>query len=251
MATGDEQVLAQLNRTLDSADIAVATAIRDGFLFLAGEVDSPRNHQAALDVARAVAADAGLTIDDSIEVINDEDPGEQPETPGDGVYQDPNTVSYEGIDAADQEDEEADDLTLDADFTGGVGTTDPERAAADAVPYFPPTDPVVKIESGASGGLEVVGGFNATSMDDLSATDGPAAPSDDEVTEAVLRELLEDPLTTDMALQADTRRGVVYLRGTVETMEDAENAEAVARRVEGVRDVEEQLTVLTVEHREP
>lgn len=255
MASRHEQQLQQLNQTLESAGIELATAIRDQVLYLSGEVDSPRNHLAALDVARAIADPAGLTIDDSIEVLNDDDPGEQPEMPsdedGDFAYQDPDTVAYEGPDAADEEDEEEDRLTLDPDFSGDVGTTDSEVAAAEAVPYFPPTDPVVKIDRAERGELEVVGGFDATSMDDLSASDGETIPGDADITDAVMRELREDALTTDMVLQADTQRGVVYLRGTVQTMEDAENAEAVARRVEGVLDVDEQLTVLAIEHQEP
>lgn len=252
MATGHDRNLQQLNRTFESAGFELAAAIRQNVLFLSGEVDSARNHQAALDIARAVADGAGWTIDDSIEVLNDDEPGVKPANPadesGDLAYQDPDTVAYEDLDA---DDDQADRLTLDPDFTGDIGTTNPEVAAAEAIPYFPPTDPVVRVDSDASGGLEVVGGFDATSMDDLSASDDATVPGDAEITEAVMRELREDSLTTDMVLQADTRRGVVYLRGTVETMEDAENAEAVARRVEGVLDVTEQLTVLTIEHREP
>ena len=254
MPKNHAQVLDKLDRTLESAEINLATRIQDNVLYLSGEVDSPRNHLAALDVARAVADDAGLTIDDSIEVIDDDDAGHQPEAPadesGDFAYQDPDTVGYQGL-GADTDEEEADELSLDPDFTGDIGTTDPEVAAAEAVPYFPPTDPVVRVDRDDPDGLEVVGGFDATSMDDLSSSDGLTIPGDADITEAVVRELREDALTTDMVLQADTQRGVVYLRGTVETMEDAENAEAVARRVEGVRDVDEQLTVLTVEHRGP
>lgn len=255
MATRHDRDLQQLNRTLESAGIELAAVVRDNVLFLSGAVDSARNHLAALDIVGAVADDAGWTIDDSIEVLDDDDPGEEPAKPseesGDFAYQDPDTVTYEGLDAADEEDGQADRLTLDPDFTGDIGTTNPEVAAAEGVPYFPPTDPVVRVNDDATGGLEVVGGFDATSMDDLSATDDSTVPGDADITEAVMRELREDSLTTDMVLQADTRRGVVYLRGTVETMEDAENAEAVARRVEGVQDVDEQLTVLTIEHREP
>lgn len=255
MAMSHDQLLHQLDRTLESAEINVATAVRGNVLYLSGEVDSPRNHQAALDVARAMADGAGLTVDDSIGVLDDDDAGEEPATPadesGDFAYQDPDTVAYEGLDASDDKDEEGEQLTLDPNFAGDVGTTDPEVSVAEAVPYFPPTDPVVRVDRDDAEGLEVVGGFDATSMDDLSASDGLTVPGDADITEAVMRELREDALTTDMVLQADTRDGVVYLRGTVETMEDAENAEAVARRVEGVRDVDEQLKVLAVEHREP
>lgn len=49
-------------------------------------------------------------------------------------------------------------------------------------------------------------------------------------------ELREDAATTDLRVDVLVWDGVVRLRGTVPTLEDADNAEAVAARVPGVRE---------------
>ncbi|HEV2108350.1 MAG TPA: BON domain-containing protein [Thermomicrobiales bacterium] len=248
----DDQLLDQLNQTLEAADINLAVELQGKTLFLSGEVDSERNRQAALDIARAVANPTGWAIDDAIEIIDDDNiagpSATIAEEMGDFGYVDPDTVAYQELEG-DVAGTQPDTGELDPDFTDDVGTTDSELAAAEAIPYFPPTDPVVHVDADDPEVLEVVGGFSATSMDDLSVDNGTALPRDDDITDAVMRELREDALTIDLAIQADTRNGIVVLRGTVETMEDAENAEAVARRVEGVQDVVEQLTVLVNQHR--
>lgn len=253
MSNHNDGALDQLNQTLEAAGLNLATELRGQTLYLSGEVDSEQNRQAALDVAQAVAAARAWSIDDNIEVSED-DRVEGPsataaEESGDFAYQDPDTTAYQDLEG-DVAGTQPDTDEFDPDFTDDVGTTDPEVAAAEAVPYFPPTDPVVRVENeGDADDLEITGGFSSDSMDDLTATGGVTTPGDDDVTDAVMRELTEDSLTADLAVQADTRNGVVYLRGTVQTMEDAENAEAVARRVEGVQDVNEQLRVLANEHR--
>lgn len=249
-------ILDRLDRTMESADLSIATSIDGDTLFLAGEVDSEENHQAALDIAAALAEPAGLTIDDSIEVFDDDSIAGTSATPaeesGDFASQDPDTVAYQGLEGdvagtGPRTDE------LEADFTGDIGTTDPQVSAAEGIPYMPPTDPVVGIDPapGGDGELEVIGGFQATSLDDPTATGGLTLPADDDLSAAVLRALRADALTTDLVIQTDTRAGVVTIRGTVETLDDAENAEAVARDVEGVVDVNEELTVLAIVHGRP
>ena len=79
-------------------------------------------------------------------------------------------------------------------------------------------------------------------MDD--ERNGGAVPlNDDDLARVVRRELREDALTIDLDVQVAARDGVIVLRGQVITLEDAENAEAVAARVEGVREVREELTI--------
>lgn len=200
-------LLRQIHDTLAEAGIHVL-AERDGkTIVLSGEVDSPVNREAALDVARAVADRVGLRVDDALDVI--------PEAPADA------TADTEIVGAGDFKylDADRDDnlrldagFELDPDFTGEIGTTDSMAAAAEAIPYFPPTDPVVR-------------------------------PSDDDISGDVLRELREDALTTDLVIQVVTRHGVVHLRGEVPSLEDAENAEAVASRVDGVKEVREELDI--------
>jgi osmotically-inducible protein OsmY len=65
------------------------------------------------------------------------------------------------------------------------------------------------------------------------------------------RELREDALTTDLRIEVDVRNGVVTLTGEVERLDDATNAEAVAARVEGVREVREKLLVRSIAERSP
>ena len=145
------------------------------------------------------------------------------------------------------------------DLASDVGTTFPRDAAegpSDATegnePYFPPTDPVVTPRPGSAQQLEVLGGFTPTSTDDVgleheSQLEGRSQlgpmPGDDEVKAAVVRELREDAMTTDLALRVDVRDGVVTLRGLVPTLEDSEAALEVAGRVEGVAHVVDEIEV--------
>ena len=236
-----DEVLARLNHVLEEAGIYVAAELRDGVLTLTGEVDSAENREAALDVATALAAPHGWRIDDGIDVLAAEpatafeDPGG--DDAGPFGYVDPDVDDDTRLDAG---------FELDGDLTDDIGTTDSEEAAAEAIPYFPPTDPVVRPTADAEQ-IEVVGGFDATSMDDLETAAGFDARNDDEISLDVLRELREDALTTDLVIRVGTRNGVVHLHGEVPTLEDAENAEAVASRVAGVKEVREELAIAGLE----
>ena len=64
-----------------------------------------------------------------------------------------------------------------------------------------------------------------------------------------LRELREGALTIDLQVEVDVRNCVATLRGEVERLEDDENAEAVAARVEGVQEVREELVVRSIARR--
>lgn len=112
-----------------------------------------------------------------------------------------------------------------------------EEAAEGGEPYFPPTDPVV------NGGGEILGGFDQTSMDDVAidASTIDEEPGDEALADAVRRELREDAATSHLRLDVQVRRGVAYLRGTAEDLEDTDNAADVASRVAGIRQVVEQI----------
>lgn len=229
-------LLTRLDETLEEAGIFVASDVRDGVLFLAGEVDSTENRDAALDVATTLAEPVGLRVDDAIDVL--------PTAPDDAFV----ASSSQFGSAYGWQDPDADkNLELDPtfpdepDFAGDVGTTDSQVAVGEGVPWFPPTDPVVEPVA-TNEELRVVGGFTATSMDDEDQTYGPER-NDDDITQAVMRELREDASTYGLPIQVDTINGVVSLRGQVPALDDAENAEAVASRVPGVREVREQLIV--------
>lgn len=98
------------------------------------------------------------------------------------------------------------------------------------------------------GGLEVVGGTSATSMDaievDRSASDG--RPGEEALEDAIRRELREDAATIELDVRVVVRDGVAHLRGRVADLDDAENAEAVAARVPGVLEVVEEFEVASV-----
>jgi hypothetical protein len=109
--------------------------------------------------------------------------------------------------------------------------------------YFPPTDPV--IQPGDRDYGDIVGGFSGTSMD----APGPERSASDELIgdealeEAVRQMLISDASTTDLNVRVTALNGVVTLEGGVSGMEDAENAEAVAARVAGVRDVIDRIQI--------
>lgn len=123
-------------------------------------------------------------------------------------------------------------------------TTDPV-AAGDEV-YVPPTDPV--ITNDGPGGVAVLGGFSVTAAESVtparSASDGQIG--DEAIADAVRDALRLDAATTDLQVRVAVRDGIVYLRGSVVEVGDAENAEEVARRVEGIVDVVEELDVVDV-----
>jgi hypothetical protein len=147
--------------------------------------------------------------------------------------------------------EEAPEPSTETD--ADVGTTYPREAAAGPWepfeadrPYFAPTDPVVKPNPTSEQGLDVVGGFEPTASDDVGlvqqSTTGPM-PGDDEVKAAVVRELREDAMTTDLELRVEVREGDVTLRGVVASLEESEAALEIAGRVEGVGNVLDEIQV--------
>ena len=237
---GDEEMLAQLDGLLEEAGIFVATEMDGDRLVLSGAVDSEESRQAALDVATALAEPLGVTVEDAMDVTDlspdrpfvGRDSGEDLGG-GDFAYADPDANPNAQFDPV---------FEMAPDFTEDIGTTDPQVAAAEAVPYFPPTDPVVRPTSDSEQ-LEVVGGFGGTAMDDVAGEASFDARNDDDLALAVQRELGEDALTADLPIRVGAVNGVVILRGEVPSLEDAENAEAVAARVGGVQEVREELGI--------
>jgi osmotically-inducible protein OsmY len=68
-------------------------------------------------------------------------------------------------------------------------------------------------------------------------------PGDDEITARVKDLLRIDAATSTLDLDVETVDGVVYLRGTVLSLEDTDLAAEVAARVPGVVDVVDEMTV--------
>jgi hypothetical protein len=149
---------------------------------------------------------------------------------------------------------EANGGEVDPDFTdrpgldnpneaAGADSSGPDDSAESGDVYTAPVDPVITAD--AHGQTRVLGGFEIDSMDDMpverSAMD--SRPGDEALADAVRRELSEDSATTDLEIVVAVRNGVAHLRGQVADLDDADNAEAVAARVPGVREVVEELEV--------
>ncbi len=228
------------------AGVSAVVDIRNGEITLSGMVDTAEARQAAADVVAELAPQLRLTNDLEVETVLPAEPtdlygGSTAEAqPAEGATGEP-AESLEALAAREGE--------IDPDFTDQpLSTSGLESAGVDLdeegdTVFFPPTDPVITTD--ARGDTQVLGGFSATSEDDLSvdrsASDG--GYGDEAIADAVRRELLEDAATTALTIDVDVQEGVVYLRGTVQDVTDAENAEEVAGRVPGVQDVQEELRV--------
>lgn len=133
------------------------------------------------------------------------------------------------------------------DFNGNAGTTDTAESAAEDVPFFAPTDPPVVRAPRDDEGFQVAGGFSETSMDspiELEQLPSHLLSGDDEIARLVRMALREDAGTTDLPIAVHVRRGIVYLRGVVQSLAEVELAEGVASRVPGVDEVREELEVV-------
>jgi hypothetical protein len=123
-----------------------------------------------------------------------------------------------------------------------TGVEDPSTETDNgAEPAFAPVDPVLTVDE--HGQPVILGGFSSDSMTGVSVE--PSAEDrligDEAIAEAVQRELKLDAATTSFSLYVFVRHGVVHLRGVVADLEDVDNAESVAARIPGVREVVEEL----------
>ena len=68
--------------------------------------------------------------------------------------------------------------------------------------------------------------------------------SDDQLYDLVRRKLADDQVVKGGALEVDVKEGVVTLRGKVETSQQKTKAEKLARKVSGVKQVNNELVVV-------
>ncbi|HEY1295858.1 MAG TPA: BON domain-containing protein [Chloroflexota bacterium] len=235
--------LRSLEQQLAQAGLQVIVERSDGALILSGVVDSEESRQAALDIVTQ-AAPPETPIDDQLDIQS-----LLPTGVDDFASDDPTA------DLANSADEVlADGGELEPDFTDRPGSTDAlqvagggssedDDVAESGEVYTPPIDPVITTD--AHGAAHVLGGFELDSEDDLSVERSAEdrAPGDEALADAIRRELAEDSATTDLNLLVVVRNGVAHLRGQVADLDDADNAESVAARVPGVREVVEELEV--------
>ena len=219
---------------------AVVEETREAIV-LSGRVDTAEAKQAADDIAAALAGGKRIDNDLEVEAVS------------------PQEVSnfYVGAAAAGDAPESVEELRdreaeVDADFTdqpldtSGLPMSGVDTLEEGDTVYFPPTDPVITTDQ--RGNAQVLGGFTPTSTTSVeverSASDGEFG--DEAIADAIRRELREDAATTDLEIDVLVREGVVRLRGRVADVEDAENAEEVASRVPGVKEMVVELEVTSI-----
>ncbi len=117
---------------------------------------------------------------------------------------------------------------------------DPAKAVEEAEPYFPPTDPVVRVDH--SGETRIAGGFGSRESSEQRPQATAAVPSDEALEDLVHRALRLDASTAHLHLKVGVLQRVVLLQGTIEDEADAESALAVAGDVAGVVEVIDELS---------
>jgi osmotically-inducible protein OsmY len=216
---------------------------RDGAIYLSGRVPSRRDRVQAEMLARQMAGGAPVENDLAVERVLPED---RSADAVDDLVQGQEAESVTGtIDEAGDINPEFTGQPLETNALNAIdsGAYDADPNAEPDPTYFAPTDPV--ITAGDDGNLEVLGGFDATSMssDDVDQSVEDNRPGDEALIAAIQRELREDAATTALSIDVVVENGIAHLRGRVPDLEDAENAEEVAGRVPGVREVIDELDV--------
>jgi osmotically-inducible protein OsmY len=242
----DAALRARLEEDLAAAGLHVTVESSDGSLILYGIVDTEEARQAANDIAAQLAPDA--RVDNQLEVQTilptnlDDFVGDQPSAELSETSADIQAAGGElEPDFTDQ------DTGLSGDFAqasgaGSSGADDP-ASGGDAV-YSPPIDPVLTTD--VHGLAHVLGGFGSEEDVSIESSASDRHPGDGALADAVRRELAEDATTADLEIFVAVRNGVAHLRGQVADLDDADNAESVAARVPGVREVVEELDVSSI-----
>lgn len=232
----DADIKREVVRLASRAGLPLSVEVTKGVVTLEGLVLSEDEKDAAIDLAAFVPGVTNVT--DAIEVMDLEE--EQPNV----LFGMPTRPDeWEGISSLiDNEDTSVDEITTSD--PGGVDddlTSDERVAVEEGMAYFPPTDPPVDMAS-APDGIEVASGFQFTAMDEEVEDEGTEHEvRDAEIVDMVIRELNEDAATTHLNIHVASANAVVFLTGFISDPNDADEAAAVAERVEGVRRVVERL----------
>ena len=236
-------LVARIEEQLAEAGLQVTVELSDGSVILNGMVDSEEEREAANDIVLGV--DPNARIDNQLEIES-----LLPTDIDEFASADPTAEMAESsadIRAAGGE--------IEPDFSGrsvvtdpieisGADSSGPDDVAETGETYTPPDDPVITTD--AHGQPRVLGGFDSSSDDDEVDLSSDGIAGDEALADAVRRELAQDAATTELSILVAVRNGVVHLRGQVPDLDDADNAEAVAGRVPGIREVVEELDVVNV-----
>lgn len=238
----DAGLTARIEEQLAEAGLQVAVEASDGALILSGIVDSEEARQAADDIVRQIAPSAQIDNQIDVETVLPTD-----------------VDDFVGGEATAELSESLEELTLEGgelepDFErpvvtdpieiSGPDSDGPDDVAETGETYTPPDDPVITTD--LHGRAQVLGGFDSAGDDEEVEPSSDGAIGDEALADAVRRELRQDASTTDLPIVVAVRNGVAHLRGQVPDLDDADNAEAVAGRVPGIREVVEELDVANV-----
>lgn len=242
---GQDSLAARIQQQLaEQADIHVLVAQDDNSILLSGRVGSEEEREIAGQIAASIAPDReienNLDVENFLPIGSEGNTTLTPDEMGDDeIPESAADFQQEGLEL----EPGLNNVPLETNESNVVdeSVADDDQPAEPDEAYFPPTDPVVTAD--AQGTIDVLGGFAASSSDDIhvkrSAEDD--RPGDEALADAIRRELREDALTTDLSIDVEVREGVAHLRGTVPDLTDAENAEEVANRVPGIREVIDEL----------
>ena len=235
------EVTRRIEQELEAvAGIQVAAEDDGNAIVLTGMVESEMEHSTVYEIAGAIAPDREFIDNIEIATVLPAEIGElelSEAAAGDFPAAEQGTQDDESLEPGDFTDQHV----LKDPFTasGPSGTAADEEIGEGDESYVPPIDPVL----GRRG--EVVNGFGLSAMEsmpvDRSAEDGRFG--DEAIADAVRRELREDSSTAELEIEVAVEAGVVILSGTVSDIDDAENAEDVASRLPGVREVREHLKI--------
>lgn len=232
----------------DQTGLHIVVAETENALLLSGRAPTEDDRRRVERIARSLAPgrriDDGLAverivaegIEDTVGVNADElTPNEPAQSPPD--------LPLSGDYDADLHSQPLETDAIDASDPDAYVTSDQVPPAEPDPTYFAPTDPVIGV--GQEGETTVLGGWSPDSMSDqeVAASTLDNQPGDEALADAITRELHEDATTTQLQIEVRVDRGVAHLHGRVTDLTDAENAESVASRVPGVRDVIEELDV--------
>lgn len=133
--------------------------------------------------------------------------------------------------------------SLNPDFERSSGSSDTMESDETAEPWNPPTDPVILPEGTLEGGADVVSEPGQEPQEDEDELQPIVPPSDDDILQAVEQALRTDAMTSDLDIRVYVRNRIVTLRGSVNSMEEAEAAEEVAGRTPDIIEVREELEI--------
>jgi osmotically-inducible protein OsmY len=235
---------AEIERRIEqAAEVNVLLEEQDDRVIVTGLVADDAEHDMVLGIVRELVTDKH--VEDNLEVT-----GLVPETVTEEQLPEAESEAVETIEAGITPDRsmEPGDFTSQATIRDPAAASGPNNTRADddvqegEAVFVPPTDPVRRQDN------EVLGGYAPSSWQskvERSVSDGEIG--DEALADAVRRELEEDAATSGLEIRVSVRNGVALLRGRVRDLDDAENAEEVAARVQGVREVREELEVADLE----